>query len=161
MIAKLLPVLIVLLGVAGGVGAGLWLRPAPPPPDAEAQAETGAPLPLPPDAPSQGTALFELHDQFLVPLLREERLVSVIVMSLALEVAPPALDLVRRAEPRLRDRLLQVMFDHANDGGFHGVFTANNTMTLLRRLLLEAAQDVLGPDVVSGVLITDILRSGS
>ena len=158
MIAKLLPVLILVLGVAGGLGAGLWLRPDPPPP--EADAEASAP-PAPPEAPTQELALYELHDQFLVPLLRDERLVSVIVISLALEVAPSALDAVRRAEPRLRDRLLQAMFDHANDGGFHGVFTANNTMTLLRRALLEAAQDVLGADAVSGVLVTDILRSGS
>lgn len=151
--AKLLPVILILLGLAGGIGAGFALRPAP-----EIDAEEEIALPVRIDADMLG--LFEFPNQFLVPIMTDQRITSVIVINLALEIAEVERDAVMRNAPRLRDRILQVMFDHANTGGFHGVFTANNNMTVLRRNILEAAQMVLGPDVVVGVLITDILRSG-
>lgn len=154
MIAKILPVLLVVLGLGVGVGAGLALRPAPTEPTAEDAAEP------PPAASDIALALHEMRGQFMVPLLEDARVTSMVVLHLALEVPEQHLDTVAAAEPRLRDRLLQVMFDHANAGGFDGMFTANNTMALLRRALLETAQSVLGPDLVRGVLITDILRSG-
>ncbi|MGY6706410.1 flagellar basal body-associated FliL family protein [Roseinatronobacter sp.] len=153
--AKLIPILLILLGVAGGVGAGLWLRPAPEP--SEVTAED-----VPLVDPSQlDVTLFEMKNQFMVPLLEGDRIVSVIVMSLTLEIAGAEENAVLRNEPRLRDRFLQVMFDHANTGGFDGMFTSNNNMTLLRQALLETGQSLLGRDVVTGVLITDILRSGA
>lgn len=153
--AKLIPILLILLGAAGGVGAGLWLRPAPEP--SEPAAED-----IPLVDPSQlDVTLFEMKNQFMVPLLEGDRIVSVIVMSLTLEIAGAEENAVLRNEPRLRDRFLQVMFDHANTGGFDGMFTSNNNMTLLRQALLETGQSLLGRDVVTGVLITDILRSGA
>lgn len=153
--AKLIPILLILLGAAGGVGAGLWLRPAPEP--SEAVAED-----IPLVDPSQlDVTLFEMKNQFMVPLLEGDRIVSVIVISLTLEIAGAEDNAVLRNEPRLRDRFLQVMFDHANTGGFDGMFTSNNNMTLLRQALLETGQSLLGRDVVTGVLITDILRSGA
>ena len=154
MIAKLLPVLLVLSGLGAGVGAGLVLRPDPPAPMAEGE--------IPPDpVPDQALALHEMRSQFMVPLVEEARVTSMVVLHLALEIPEMHKDMVAAAEPRLRDRLLQVMFDHANAGGFDGMFTANNTMALLRQALLETAQSVLGRDVVRGVLITDILRSAT
>lgn len=153
MIAKLLPVLLVVLGVGAGIGAGLMLRPDAAPPDAEVE-------PAPMVVPDMPLALHEMGSQFMVPIVDGARVTSMVVMQIALEVPEAQLDLVAQNEPRLRDRLLQVMFDHANAGGFDGMFTANNTMGLLRQALLETAQATLGPEAVRGILITDILRSG-
>ena len=149
--AKLLPVLLMLLGLGGGAGAGWFLRPPPPEPDPAAQAE--APVP---DVPM---ALHQITNQFMVPLVEGDSIGSIVVISLALDIPETAKAQIAQAEPRLRDRLLQVMFDHANLGLFEGMFTSNNNMALLRRSLLEAAQATVGPDLVKGVLITDILRS--
>jgi hypothetical protein len=52
---------------------------------------------------------------------------------------------------------LQVLFDHANSGGFDGAYTDAANLITLRTALLEAAKSVLN-DTVSDVLITDILR---
>lgn len=156
MIAKLLPVLLVLVGLGAGVGAGLVLRPDPAPPDAD-QTEAIAARPL----SETPLVLHEMGSQFMVPIVEGARVTSMVVMHLALEVSEPHKALVEQNEPRLRDRLLQVMFDHANAGGFNGMFTANNTMGLLRQALLETAQATVGADTVRGVLITDIVRSGS
>ena len=60
-------------------------------------------------------------------------------------------------EPKLRDALLRVLFDHAHIGGFDGAFTESGRLSLLRVGLLEAAQATLGP-VVTDILITDIVR---
>ena len=57
----------------------------------------------------------------------------------------------------LRDQFLEVLFAHANMGGFRGSFTDVNNLDVLRRALLDSARAVLG-DTVTGVLITDLGR---
>lgn len=152
--AKILPVLLILLGLGGGVGAGLVLRPAPEPPS-----EDGAAPPPPIDAPV--TELYVLEGQFLVPIVEQGSVTSIIVIELALEIDDTANLLVADKEPLLRDRMLQILFDHANIGGFEGMFTSNNNMALLRKSLLEVATQVMGDRVVFEVLITNILRNGA
>ncbi len=155
MIGKLLPVILVVVGLGAGVGAGLMLRPDPPAPDPEQAAEQPVP-----EAADIALVTHEMRSQFMVPIVAEARVTSMIVMNIALEIPDAHKALVEQNEPRLRDRMLQVLFDHANSGGFDGMFTSNNTMGVLRQALLETAQSTLGAEVVRGVLITDILRSG-
>ena len=78
-------------------------------------------------------------------------------MSLSLEVTAGGTEAVYQKEPRLRDAFLRVMFDHANAGGFKGVFTDGTNLGALRRALFETAHNILGPGVVD-VLIADISR---
>ncbi|GAA0290676.1 flagellar basal body-associated FliL family protein [Rhodovulum strictum] len=162
---KLLPVIIVLVGLLAGAGAGYFLRPAPEPePVAEGEAaqedahDAGAAAPREHAAKAKTDREFvKLNNQFVIPVVRNSRVASLVVMSLSLEVPMGSADLVHRNEPKLRDVFLQVMFDHANSGGFDGAFTETGTMTILRRALLEAAGQVLGASA-SDILITDILR---
>ncbi len=60
-------------------------------------------------------------------------------------------------EPKLRDVFLQVLFDHANMGGFRGAFTRSDMLTPLRTALREAAQKQLGKDIYD-VLIVEMSR---
>ena len=60
-------------------------------------------------------------------------------------------------EPKLRDAYLQVLFDHANVGGFNGSFTSSGNMSILRRALLQTSQNLFG-NLILDVLITDIAR---
>jgi predicted Zn-dependent protease with MMP-like domain len=53
--------------------------------------------------------------------------------------------------------MLQVLFYHANIGGFECAFTSGERMDILRSALLDAAHGVLG-DQVNDVLITEIAR---
>ena len=152
---KLIPLILLLVGLGAGIGAGLYLRPLPEP---EAEAEPGMELP---ELPS-GEALtsYEFSNQFMVPLVAEGRIVGTIVMRLALELPETQLALVEANAARLRDGLLQVMFDHASSGGFDGVFTDHGKLGPLRRALLESAQMIVGRQTVTRVLITEILRAG-
>lgn len=159
MIRKFAPVFLILCGLGGGVGAGWALRLAPEetPPPAEAQPAEPAP------ATDEAAALPEyvkLNNQFVVPVLQEGRVVSMVIMSLNLEVSPGTNEQVYAREPKLRDAFLQVMFDHANAGGFNGAFTDGSNLILLRKALLEAAQSAVGI-IVKDVLISDIVRQDS
>ena len=99
----------------------------------------------------------KLNNQFIVPVVEDGRVASLVVMSLSVEVRTGTREVVFAREPKLRDIFLQQLFDHANQGGFRGAFTNSNTMDVLRNALREAATPVLG-DSLLDVLITDIAR---
>lgn len=152
MLSKLMIPLALVVGLLGGAGAGYLLHPAP-----ENTELSDDPAP-PPEVIAE-PELHPLQGQFMIPILTGPSSGAVMVMNMALEVSPQARASVTRNEPRLRDAFLQVLFDHANAGGFDGNFTAGPTLVSLRRALLENARQVLGSDAVTAVLITDMLRS--
>ncbi len=155
---KLLPLLLALLGLLAGLGAGLALRPADDPAaGTEAAAETATPVAPQPAEPGE---FVPLSNHFVVPLVEGGRVRSLVVVSLSLEVDPGSAAAVRGLEPKLRDLFLQVLFDHANAGGFGGAFTAASPMNSLRSALREAAAGVLGP-ALRDTLIVDIMRQDS
>lgn len=104
-----------------------------------------------------GVEYVKLSNQFIVPLVENGQVVSMMVLTLSLEVRAGGGDAVYAREPKLRDALLQVLFDHANANGFAGRYTDAEAMMPLRRALREAAVKVL-PDTVTDVLISDIVR---
>jgi hypothetical protein len=156
MIRKLIPLVLALAGLGAGMGAGLVLRPTQ---DVTANAEMDTDHVAPLD-PELLPDYVKLNNQFIVPILEGGRVVSMVILSLSLEVKRGATDDVYAREPKLRDGFLQVMFDHANAGGFRGSFTDAANLVLLRNALLEMAKTTLG-DIVTDVLIVDIVRQDS
>jgi len=168
MIAKLLPVLLAVIGIGGGVGAGLALRPAPQPhetveinpcgEDQMAHDNQAHDASVKPDENEEAAREFvKLNNQFVVPVVADDLISSMVVMSLSVEVTEGQTSAVFSVEPKLRDAFLQVLFDHANIGGFDGEFTSSKNMDVLRKTLMETAQNIVG-DVAISVLITDIAR---
>ncbi|WP_420869076.1 flagellar basal body-associated FliL family protein [Cereibacter azotoformans] len=160
-----LPLLLAVLGLAAGIGGGILLRPGTSPsPSDEAEAEAVHPgkddaRPASPRSvdPAEQPDYVKLNNQFIVPIVEKERVASMVILSLSLEVAQGAGQDVYAVEPKLRDGMLGVLFNHANTGGFRGSFTEAAKLVSLRRALLEVAVSVLGPKVTD-VLITDIMR---
>lgn len=149
---KLLPILLILVGLGAGSAAGMFLRPAPvPEPDAEVEEHS-----VEPD-PEMLPEFVKLTNQFIVPVVETDRIASLVILSLSLEVKAGSTEQVYAQEPKLRDAILQLLFDHANTGGFRGSFTDADNLVILRQGLLEVASSVLG-DLVINVLITDIVR---
>ncbi len=172
---KLLPVLLALVGLMAGGGAGFLLRPTPPetlpnPCGEVAGAVVGKDGDIPAgdvDEASEGEGdaaglreYVKLNNQFIVPVVEDGVVRSLVILSVSLEVASGTSQDVYAVEPKLRDSFLQVLFDHANAGGFEGAFTNANNMEILRVALFEAAGKALGPKV-SDVLIVDIVRQDS
>ena len=82
---------------------------------------------------------------------------ALVVISLSIETDPGASNLIYAQEPKLRDAFLQVLFRHANTGGFDGAFTTGQKMDDLRDALRRASQDVLS-ELSRDVLVIDIVR---
>lgn len=192
---KLLPVMIALVGMLGGGGAGYFLRlpsgevtespeegeehgsEAP----ASEHPEEGAPVLVVEsataeegseeeaatehvasesgngEAPVSEFEYVKIPQQFVVPVVNETKVSSLVVISLSLEITPGMNEAVFAREPKLRDVFLQAMFIHAHSGGFDGAFTTGQAMKDLRESLKQAAVGVLG-DIVNDVLVTDIVR---
>lgn len=174
----LIPLILALVGLGGGLFGGQMMRPAPEPDPAEAHGEapaaaheaqvpaqgdaTGAGKarpdgPPPPFDPELKREYAKLDRQFVAPLVEHEKVSAMLIITLSVEVDAGATTQVFAAEPKLRDRFLQVLFRHAQSGAFKGDFTNAEAMADLRGSLLEAAQSVVGP-IAHDVLVTDIIR---
>ncbi|MDZ4276686.1 MAG: flagellar basal body-associated FliL family protein [Erythrobacter sp.] len=179
MIRKLIPILFGLIGLGIGLGAGFYLRPAAQSVsgailDDSETAHGGSSLPeaasdhagaenIEPNAhgtDESGSEYVKLSNQFVIPIVEEGRVVSMVILALTLEVDAGATEAIYAREPKLRDVFLQVLFDHANSGGFNGSFTDGSNLVLLRKALRETAQKTIGPNVTD-VLISDIARQDS
>ncbi|MCA2014443.1 flagellar basal body-associated protein FliL [Cereibacter sphaeroides] len=184
MLRKLLPVILLIVGLGGGVGAGIFLKPAAAPVEEHA-AETdahGNPVAAEHGADTGHGATAEaghgdggasqylasmgptetvrLPNQFVVPILTNGRVEAMVVVGLAMEMSVGHQFSLVEDEPRLRAALLQLLFDHANIGGFSGIFTSGEALLQLRRMLREAARQIVGPEV-QDILITELLRQDS
>ena len=151
MIRKLIPVILALLGLGIGVGAGFFLRPTP-------MAAPTAEVAL--LDPALTPEYVKLSNQFIVPVMVKGKVSAMVILTLSLEVKSGTTSAVYDSEPKLRDVFLQVLFDHSNSGGFSGAYTDGANLLLLRRALLEAAKGVL-QEAVLDVLIMDIVRQDS
>ena len=143
----ILPLILGLIGLGAGVGAGVFLRPAPDADHAE----------MVPEEPATPPEYVKLNNQFVIPVVEDGNVSALVVLALSLEVTTGSTEAVFATEPKLRDVFLQVLFDHANAGGFRGAFTDGSNLIVLRQALKEVAMQVLG-DKVSDVLIVDIAR---
>ncbi|WP_338549678.1 flagellar basal body-associated FliL family protein [Roseovarius phycicola] len=161
--AVLIPFLMCTVGVAGGGGAAYYLQPP-----VEEQATEVAHEPKPEqdadhsekseDSAEETAAEYvKLNNQFVVPVVSGDLVKALVVMSLSIEITQGETSAIYAVEPKLRDAFLQVLFDHANMGGFQGEFTEARNMDVLRTALTDSAQTIVG-GVVTGVLITDIAR---
>ncbi len=160
----LLPLILALVGTGAGTGAGLFLAPEPSDTDhaeadapAEVEAETEV---VDAEVAPTDREYAKLNNQFVVPVVEDGLVISLVVVSLNLEVLAGTRETIFLVEPKLRDGFLQVMFDHANLGGFSGNFTTGTKMQNLRSRLLKSAQNALG-DIITDVLIMDIVRQDS
>ena len=151
----LVPVVALAVGLGIGAGGAILTKPDAPPEAAEGT--DGEARPAPPPPPDEPTEFAPIGNQFVVPVLRNGTVHAFVLVSVTLEVAEGASAQVYAIEPRLRDAFLQVLFDHANAGGFDDRFTQADRMSLLRRALREAAGRMLGPDL-RDILIVDIVR---
>lgn len=169
MIKKLLPIILLLFGTGAGVGAGVYLRPAAeqvePAEDAKADkphsekdaAAHGKEGDHGDESGSSTRDYVKMNNQFVVPVVEKGAVSALVLLALSIETEPGYRETIFQLEPKLRDSFLQVLFDHANVGGFRGSFTDNNNLDVLRAALREVARRDAG-DFVTDVLIYDIAR---
>lgn len=161
----IIPLILMLVGIGGGVGAGLMFMPKAedtmvaenPCGDVDMSHVASAVEEAPKPVALEDREYARMNNQFVVPVVNNDKVTALMVMSLSIEVEVGGQEAVFSHEPRLRDAFLQVMFDHANMGGFNGAFTSSSNMRLLRDGLQEAADRIMDGHI-SDVLIVDIVR---
>lgn len=112
-----------------------------------------------PDEPAQTepSAFIDMERKFVVPLVRGNRVRSLVVADLRLEVRAGAENRALTLKPKVRDALLDTLYALAVAGAFDGDLYSNNVQDDMRARLLEAARGVLQDDVTA-VLIGELLR---
>ncbi|WP_298859138.1 flagellar basal body-associated FliL family protein [uncultured Sulfitobacter sp.] len=172
MLKKILPLVLLLVGSSVGVGVGIFLRPETPAKVEQTAASNGGEEGVTKainhdvqdvknkneDTGGGDNEYVPLSNQFVIPIVAGERVVALVVLALSLEVPAGQTDTVLMREPKLRDSFLQILFDHANIGGFDGNFTDSHILARLRSALKEVAQKDLGKDIAKDVLINEIAR---
>ncbi|MHA3914357.1 flagellar basal body-associated FliL family protein [Halovulum sp. GXIMD14793] len=160
---KLLPILLVLLGLGGGVGAGMFLRPPPEEAecaeDADCEAEDAHKGPIAKDElkDNEDTAFAVFKKQFVIPMLTDGKVTGLVVVSVAIAVDSGHVEAAFALEPRLRDAFLRVLFVHASSGGFNGNFLNERKIDDLKGRLNEVADPIVG-DSFQEVLLTEVVR---
>lgn len=158
---KLLPILIALLGLGGGVAAGTILKPA----EAvltEADMSDGA-HGADAAAGDDGHGAVDddnivyvgLDKPFFVPVMRHGRTNTLVRLDIHLEVPEDLEEDVKKHDPKLRDAFLRTVMNFSHEGGFSRVHGGEG-FTILRDDLLLSARQILGPSVKT-VLIGEIL----
>lgn len=162
---KILPIIFALIGVGAGIGAGVMLKSEHKedvvdcvPRNDDSQHITKLAVPDEHGDSEEATTEFvKMHNQFVIPVVDDGKMAALVVLSISIEVMPGGKEATFQREPKLRDAFNQVLFDHANSGGFDGVFTNSNKMVTLKNSLFEIARKVAGP-VVKDVLIAELVR---
>lgn len=125
--AKLLPIIMLLIGIGGGIGAGIMLAPAPEESEVaaageghdasqEESAEEHAEEDAAEDENAEPNEFIKINNQFVIPVVERDQMTAMVVLSLSLETKPGMSGKVHSFEPKLRDVFLRVLFDHANMG---------------------------------------------
>ncbi len=165
----LLPLICVLLSGAAGAGVATFLaKPdeksemdckAEPCPDAKSEGYDKAPEKTEEayEKEAGDTDFVKINKQFVVPLLENDKVTSLVLTAFSLEVKKETSEKVFEVEPKIQDAFLSVLFTHAHSGGFSGSFTSTAAMEDLRRRLKEEARAILGPILID-VLITEVVR---
>ena len=152
--AKLFPLVLILVALIAGTGAGQFLKPAP---DPEAEAEAAAHAPEP---EGHHDTVVTFRDGFIVPVLRDGQVWSHVILSLGVEADGSTQESVLLREPVLRDALTEALFLHGSLGGFDGDFTEPGAMSRLRARLDAVVSGRLG-DPTARVLIASLARQSS
>jgi len=129
--------------LGGGAGSYWYLAQAKSTPDAQVLSEP--------------SAFIDMERKFVVPLVRGNRVRSLVVVDLRLEVRAGAENRALALKPKVRDAFLDTLYAMAVAGAFDGDLYSNNVQDDMRARLLQAARQVLQDDA-SAVLIGELLR---
>ncbi|MEV8465957.1 flagellar basal body-associated FliL family protein [Fluviibacterium sp. DFM31] len=160
---KLIPVILALTALGGGLATGYFARAALSP--SESNAADACPEETSDCDDPKGhdevaalpTEYVKFANQFIVPLIEGDGISAMVVLSLSVEVSEGSKETIYNREPKLRDAFLRVLFDHANAGGFEGNFLSSAGLDGLRMALREIGQKTAGP-IVQDVLIIDLVK---
>ncbi|PHR91180.1 MAG: hypothetical protein COA69_11700 [Robiginitomaculum sp.] len=106
---------------------------------------------------SQATIYLKFKRQFVVPVVRNGRIESLVLLNLNLELNRNASEGIYSLEPKLRDALMRALLGLSHRGVFTGDLTRADTYEQLQIELLKATREV-AENGIENVLILDLSR---
>ena len=168
---KILPVLIAVIGLVGGVVAGTVLKPAAAEttegPMAEGHSDDHSEKQASDHSDGHGEESDKsdeyiyvgMEKPFFAPIVTGNNSGALVRIDIHLEIPGSLEEAARRHEPKLRDAFLKAVLNFSEDGGFGRVHSGEG-FEALRDDFLVNARKVLGPKV-KNVLIGEILTRES
>ncbi|MFQ5562732.1 MAG: hypothetical protein ACE5FO_04090 [Parvularculaceae bacterium] len=176
MMMKIIPIILQAIFVVFGVGAGFWIKSLPIASDA-AGIEAGEDDPREPaekpekkkketkgkhggghgKGDNSGSGYMKFGRQFIVPVLKQDEVKSLVIMELNIETPSDAVESLYTQEPKLRDALLGRLLELSTRGVFNDQLIEKENLDFVRTELLEVLREVIGDDA-QDVLILGITR---
>ena len=100
---------------------------------------------------------YKFSREFVIPLMREEQVESLIIMNLNLEVDSSFSGSLFSMEPKLRDNIMTTLIALSNDGRTLDNFSQVESYETIRSLVLQNLNSELGPGILN-VLILDMAK---
>lgn len=109
---------------------------------------------------SDDTEFLRFKRQFVVPVVENQNIKSLVLLNIALEVPANKQEDMFRLEPRFRDAFIRELLNLSDTGYFNSSLTSPDTYEAMRESLLRSAKTV-SKDGVLDVLILDLTRQDS
>lgn len=109
------------------------------------------------DMKLSGTEYLKFKRQFVIPVMEEKKIKSLVIMNLNLELNENAPSQSSVLEPKLRDAFMRDLLSLSNEGVFGGELTDPDNFDILRETLLGTARRILDGGV-NDVLILDLAK---
>ncbi len=109
------------------------------------------------DNGSNAPTYIKFKRQFVVPVMEDGNINSLVLLNLNLELGPDAPANTYTLEPKLRDSIMRELLALSHSGVFSHDLTSADTYEKLQAALLLASQSII-TDGVENVLILDLAR---
>jgi flagellar protein FliL len=108
-------------------------------------------------ASSSGVEYFKFSREFVVPIMRESRVESLVILNINLEVDASEIQRLFSMEPKIRDNIMTTLIELSNDGAtLDSIATLKNYESIRSTVLLNL-QTIL-PEGIRNVLIVDMAK---
>jgi len=106
---------------------------------------------------SSGVEYFKFTREFVVPIMRESRVESLVILNINLEVDASEIQKLFAMEPKIRDNIMTTLIELGNDGStLESIATLENYESIRATVLLNL-QKIL-PNGIRNVLIVDMAK---
>lgn len=103
------------------------------------------------------TAYFKFSREFVVPIMRDDQVKSLVILHVTLETDESTADDLFSEEPKLRDNIMTTLIGLSNDGRTLEEPTNINNYETIRAMMLMNLRDSIS-DGIQNVLIVDMAK---
>lgn len=108
--------------------------------------------------PASGDVMFyKFSREFVVPILKEERVESLVILNINLEADASISQQLFKLEPKLRDNIMTTLIQLSNDGRTFETITDVESYETVRALILKNLENVIA-EGIHNVLILDMAK---